>query len=147
MNEDTNLIDRLEKAGFDSGQIDDIQNAIREYIKDKDEYNGWRNYETWAVNLWMSNELNTYNLFFNMAKEQLKAKKDKSGRTREGLLADQIKETISEEFLPPDSDSPFGPAEVLFNVGWSNVDWYEIAANWLVEAKTDLKARKGRRSK
>ena len=32
------------------------------------EYNGWKNYETWAVNLWLTNDQGTYVLIKNMVK-------------------------------------------------------------------------------
>jgi hypothetical protein len=32
-------------------------------------YNGWANYPTWAVNLWMANERGLYNLVREQARE------------------------------------------------------------------------------
>lgn len=31
------------------------------------EYNGWTNYETWACNLWITNDEPTYNYYSNLA--------------------------------------------------------------------------------
>jgi len=103
-------------------------------------YNGWKNYETWAVALWIDNEPTSYHYW-----------RDVGGRHRESAasckqvldgtwtleqaalfnLADQLKEEI-------DDGSPVKEASVcadLQGAALSEVDWQEIAAGILDEVE------------
>lgn len=96
-------------------------------------YNGWKNYETWAVALWIDNDEATYNHARFMArecaeqaKEELEEKKgDLRARTADGLLADRLKEW-AEEQMPELGASMWAD---LLNAAFGEVDWYEIAHN------------------
>ena len=75
-------------------------------------YNGWKNYETWCVSLWIENEEPSY-----LYSRELVAGKDK------GDAAQALKEWITEA-------SPLTDATLytdLLNAALSEVDWYEIA--------------------
>lgn len=81
-------------------------------------YNGWKNYETWAVKLWLDNaHPNLYHEWLEDAKKQ----KDNQDHTR--ILADIIKEWIEE-------NNPLNTANLyadLLNAALSEVDYREIA--------------------
>lgn len=76
-------------------------------------YNGWRNYETWCVHLWITNEETLYNLYRGMAVQA----KDVYG------AAEAIKETVIKA-------NPLEGASMyvdLCGAALSSVDWDEIA--------------------
>lgn len=92
-------------------------------------YNGWTNYETWVVKLWMDNDEGAVNHFVELAEESIK--RDPDGDIRE--LAEQIK-SEHEESIPELA----GFAADLMNSAFSEVDWDAIAASLLDTAKENL---------
>lgn len=103
-------------------------------------HNGWKNYETWAVALWIDNEEPSYNKARRMAREcaELAAeqKADAEGpalragrlvfpRSADGMLADRLKEWMEEE-MPNLGGTLWAD---LLGAAMSEVDWYEIAHN------------------
>jgi len=86
-----------------------------------DEYNGWTNYETWCVNLWLTNEEGDYKHWRARARRLDKAD-----------LAAELKEEVSagcDEIELP------GMMRDLLNASLSEVDWYEVAAAFIDEVK------------
>lgn len=87
-------------------------------------YNGWKNYETWAVKLWLDND--HYDLYHEWL-EDAKKQKDNQDHTR--ILADIIKEWIEE-------NNPLNTANLyadLLNAALSVVDYREIAESLVNE--------------
>lgn len=100
-------------------------------------HNGWRNYETWAVNLWLDNEEGTYNYWRERAREAYAAASADSIWTREQraryTLADTLKAEI-EESLP---DLGASMAADLLGAALSEVHWDEIAEHMIDAAIED----------
>ena len=82
-------------------------------------YNGWTNYETWAVNLWLDNDEGSYRHWREVAEELA----DEAARA--GLLASQLKAEIAESM--PDLGCSL--AADLLGAAMSEVDWHEIAVS------------------
>jgi hypothetical protein len=107
-------------------------------------YNGWKNYPTWCVNLWLSNEEPLYREAGERARQMREdAKEDPHtfdapdrGQTRlwtvaeaaRYKLADNFKEWVCDE-LAPDLGATF--AADLLGYALGEVDWDEIANVWL----------------
>lgn len=94
-------------------------------------YNGWTNYETWAVNLWLSNDESSYNGVLRLADEMWEDAEFEDGPfTRKEhaarLLSDQLKTDV-------DNGSPIqtGMYADLLKAALSEVNWYEIAERYL----------------
>jgi hypothetical protein len=90
-------------------------------MSDTEGYNGWINYPTWAVNLWLSNDEGLYSDTTDLV-QRLKAAED------EHALADYLKSWVTDD-LAPDLGATF--AADLFGYALDQVDWDEIANAWL----------------
>ena len=90
-------------------------------------YNGWTNYETWNVALWIDNEQGTYWEARDMARQSRTA----------GALAQSLKDWIT-DMAPDLGASMFAD---LLGAALSEVDWYEIAGHYFEETHEDDEAK------
>jgi hypothetical protein len=95
-------------------------------------YNGWTNYETWSVKLWLDNDHGTYERTQELARWAWH-----EGRTRfqgrenvtRRILADVIEEMVKDAM--PDLEASMFSDLLTYAVG--RVNWFEIAENILSE--------------
>lgn len=96
-------------------------------------YNGWTNYETWLVNLWINNEEPSYRYWREEAQRHwqlaIDALDDDPVRRAVTDLADQLKEEIGEQAPTP----PPSLYADLMDGALSEVDWWEIAQHMIQE--------------
>lgn len=99
-------------------------------------YNGWTNYETWCVALWMDNERAQYEYYQELAKDTWDAAEATPYSTREQnakyTLADVLKDQI-EDTAPAENDGTVFAD--LLNAALSEVNWHEIADHYLADLK------------
>ncbi|SRR5258706_14736974 len=102
-------------------------------------YNGWTNYETWVVNLWLDNEEGTQSYWAERAEEVFRTSDADQYNTKTERavsdLADELKREHEEN--TPDVSGVFAD---LLNAALSEVDWYEIAKNMVDSAKENMLA-------
>ena len=102
-------------------------------MSDKDTtYNGWTNYETWAVALWIDNEQGTAERAREMTREYAEAPSINklTGRDQTAYqLGKAIREWVEEEMLPAIGEASL-QADLL-GAAVSEVNWYEIAEHYL----------------
>lgn len=104
-------------------------------------YNGWTNYETWAVKLWMDNDQGSCDYWQNAARDAWTNTADKTpnqfmdhNANARMALADHLK-----DYHDDDSEHPvFAVANGtvyadLLNAALSEVDWREIAGALLTD--------------
>ena len=103
------------------------------------EYNGWTNYETWNVALWIDNDQGTYRMVQDWAETAV-------ARIRLGyinasayltsdeqatrIVAEQIKELVEEENPLGNDASMYSD---MLSAAISEVDWSEIAKSRIEE--------------
>ncbi len=98
-------------------------------------YQGWKNYETWAVKLWMDNEEPSQRYWEEVTDETLANPPIgnefiSAERKLVHELADQLKEEHEEAM--PDTGDVFSD---LLGAAMTEVDWYEIAESLITDAK------------
>jgi len=103
-------------------------------------YNGWRNYPTWCVNLWLGNDEGSY----NEARKLVSAPIDLLGaessyslvdppRRRRLVAADRLKRWVR-DIAEPDEASLCSD---LVGYALDEVDWLELAEPWLEDVDED----------
>ena len=100
-----------------------------------EEYNGWSNRETWAVNLHLSNKREWYQGAIDAVAAQLRIAAD----TSSVYMGDVLREYWDTDiFGDPDLELE-REVMVLRDVGseW-RVDWTEIAEHWIADVKEHL---------
>jgi hypothetical protein len=83
-----------------------------------EKYNGWTNYETWLVNLWLTNEQETEQQLIEIIKN---IKKDKNEFQKATELKDYVENMVSTDKASLQQD--------LINSALSVVSWLEIIEN------------------
>tara|TARA_Y100001951_G_C11150229_1_gene188733 strand:- start:72 stop:455 length:384 start_codon:yes stop_codon:yes gene_type:complete len=100
-----------------------------------EEYNGWTNRETWAVNLHLSNKQDWYQGAIDQVAAQLHIAAD----TSPVYMGDVLREYWDTDiFCDPDLELEW-EVMVLRDVGseW-RVNWTEIAGHWIADTKEHL---------
>ncbi len=95
-------------------------------MKVEEGYNGWANYETWAMALWIDNDEGTYLASREIARDAAKG-------PHPTLKASEALSAWMYEAMPNIRASVWSD---LLSASWARVDWYEIAENFLEEART-----------
>ena len=78
-------------------------------------YQGWKNYETWCIALWLDNEQGSQEVAYSIARMPNKSDYDK---------AQDLKDYV-EEFNPL-NDTPASMFHDLLNGALSEIDWKEV---------------------
>ena len=96
-----------------------------------EKYNGWTNYETWCVALWMDNEERTRRYWCDEAREALKNFEGPAD------AADRLADAIADDHQEGQAGIVGKPSVFsdLLNAALSEVNWHEIARHYIETVK------------
>lgn len=89
------------------------------------DYNGWKNWETWNVNLWIDNEEPTYREKVRFLRRAHRAN---------DIDADTVREFCEDMFPNGTPDMQNDEKETVAEQ-WAKVDWSELADHFAIEAR------------
>ena len=129
------------ETGLTRSQIEEVLSWLHTcgLLREDQTHNGWTNYETWCVHLWLTNEEGTYKFCRGLARQaryeapECRQVRDQIWSTEDAtkfLLADQIKEFVTDLNPLIDQASMFSDQ---LNAALSEVDWHNIAEAFLEE--------------
>jgi hypothetical protein len=95
-------------------------------MSDEKGYNGWKNYETWVTALWIDTDQCSYTESRDLIR----------GCTEVHEAADILKKWIEDTNPLNDQASLFSD---LLSAALSEVDWFEIASNYMLEVVEGLR--------
>lgn len=85
------------------------------------DYNGWKNWETWQINLWLDNEEPLY--------------REKMGFLRHETLTEESVRAYCEQVFPNGTPDMQGDAKESVAEQMAKVDWTEIYESFASEAE------------
>lgn len=107
-------------------------------------YNGWTNYETWVVNLWMDNEEGTHDYWREVAQEihnDLEEPTNSMTKMDEAvyLLADRLKQDHEDkkDSLLENADLTASIWADLLGAALAETNWREIAEHLLENVEVE----------
>ena len=96
------------------------------------EYNGWYNYETWLLKLWIDNEEGSSRYWDETAQEVYNEAGGDKTFTREERATLTLSDRLKDEFAEAQPELPGFWADLL-NAAMSEVNWYEIAEHYIAD--------------
>jgi hypothetical protein len=110
-------------------------------------YNGWSNYETWAVNLWMSNDAGSDEYFREMAQEVYDESEEELRHdetvlfTRDEVATRVLSDRLKDHFEEQQGElvGVTGVFSDLLTAALGEVDWHEIAEHYVCDVDKEEK--------
>lgn len=106
------------------------------------EYNGWANYETWNMALWIGEMDGLPDMIFEQAQREVEEAFDDDEFdkwTATHSLAKYLEELCHEVFSNEASDSIQGPLSDAIGMYYAAVRWHDIAEKYIDEAAYEMK--------
>jgi len=94
-------------------------------------YNGWTNYETWAVKLWMDNDQGSDSYWCETAQEIYDEAEADRHFTREERATLNLSDRLKDEHEEARPDLGASIWSDLLGAAMSEVNWHEIAEHYI----------------
>lgn len=97
------------------------------------DYNGWKNYETWNVKLWIDNEQSSHEYWREQTQSiwmHPRAGRAYTSQTRLEAATTDLADALKAEH-EENTPTVTGVYADLLNAALGEVDWYEIASNMI----------------
>lgn len=102
-----------------------------------DTYNGWTNYETWNVKLWMDNDPSACRYYAELVKEAWASARASEFMTRRQQAIYDLSLRLKDEFEDGAPELSGSYADLL-NAALSEINWNEIARALFDDENLDL---------
>ena len=99
-----------------------------------DTYNGWKNKETWLVNVWLNNDYDLYKHYISTLTEIVEKQSNVLYTNR--LVIDELKEIVWEIYR--EEHREFGLINDLIETSLNNVDWSRLAEHYIEEIQEEI---------
>jgi hypothetical protein len=104
----------------------------------EERYNGWTNYATWNIALWLGNEEGSYSYWRERTQQAYDDAEAEGTFTRKEQAALDLSRQLQDEIEEgnPLADQPSMYSDLLGSA-ISDCNWYEIAENWLEDVEEE----------
>lgn len=108
-------------------------------------YNGYANYETWLVSVWIDNEQHTIDGWLDVAKHHYDIAEDRKYFTKKEEAVISFGEDMKEwyEDNMPDSCDIGGLWADLIHAALGSVDWHELAGKYMDQYLESVTEKEG----
>ena len=109
-------------------------------------YNGWTNYETWNVKLWMDNNEGDYKHYASLAQDAYDEASSTRTFTREEMAAGDLAKQLQDEYESAMQDILEQSGQTasvwadLLGAALSEVNWHEIAEHMIEDCDKEENA-------
>ena len=127
-------VEQLKQPDADEYRL--MRRAVDEIHREMQKYHGYTNYETWAMDLWLSNEYGTYTHIVNDIIPECEEESVDEYNVKKGVwtkdeavkycVAGRIKDMVEEDM--PEVEGVWAD---FLNASFSEVDWNEIAESFM----------------
>ena len=108
-------------------------------------YNGYANYETWLISVWIDNEQHTIDGWLDVAKHHYNIAEDRKYFTKKEEAVISFSEDMKEWYgdRVPDSDDIGGLFSDLLHAALGSVDWHELAGKYMDQYLESVTEKEG----
>jgi hypothetical protein len=108
-------------------------------------YNGYANYETWLVAVWIDNDQGNIDYWLDVARHHYDIAEDRKYFTKKEEAIISFSEDMKEWYGDhvPDSDDIGGLWTDMIHAALGSVDWHELAAKYMDQYLESVTEKEG----